>query len=100
MCAGFVARVASRWRATSFGAGRNLVNQDGSISDSTPLTDALKPYSHSSPFDFEPPCVSRMGKNAKKKPKQSKRKRKEMDEQKLRKGRDELANGPEEQPLG
>jgi hypothetical protein len=41
-----------------------------------------------------------MGKNAKKKPKQSKRKRKEADEQKLRLARDALANAPEEQPLG
>ena len=100
MCAGFVARVASRRRATSFRAGRNLVNQDGSTGDSTPLTDALKPYSHSSPFNFESSCVSRMGKNAKKKPKQSKRKRKEAIGEQMRLARDAIANAPEEQPLG
>ena len=96
----FVARVASRWRATSFGAGRNLVNQDGSTGDSTPLTDALKPYSHSSPFNFESSCVSRMRKYAKKKPKQSKRKRKEAIGEQMRLARDAIANAPEEQPLG
>ena len=100
MCAGFVARVASRWRATSFGAGRNLVNQDGSTGDSTPLTDALKPYFHSSPFNFEPPCVSRMGKNVKKNPKQSKRKRKALRGEYLRLARDAIANATEEEPLG
>ena len=91
-----VARVASRWRATSFGAGRNLVNQDGSTGDSTPLTDALKPYSHSSPFNFESPCVSRMGKNAKTKSIKGKRRGKAARGANMRLARDAIADATEE----
>ena len=41
-----------------------------------------------------------MGKNKKKNPKQSKRKRKEAIAEQMRLARDAIANAPEEQPLG